>query len=231
MKANALKLLAVTALLTCAATGVSAILPVKSAPAPAVPAASLPVSGDYVEARTASVFAGACHYNGELVTVGKDALLAWNFASGSFNGIDLSNTKAVAAVTSTDSLGNPGTRKTELAIDPSASPAQVAAITALLQSKCHDSLGTIVATRTTPISFSHTDEGYLVKADNFGTLSVAPRPDAACCVQPHLVWFEPLSPLTARKVGFTQSAACSPKIADAWTRSDEDSAFYGAFTF
>ena len=229
---NAIKLLSAAAILACAATGISAILPVTPSPAPATAQqASLPVTGDYVEARTASVFAGACHYNGELVTVGRDAIMAWDFAGGSFNGVDLTGTRAVAAVTSTDSLGNPGTRKAELAIDSSATPAQVAAITALIQAKCHDSLGTIVATRMTPIAFSHTDQGYAVKADGFGSMTVAPRADAACCIQPNLVWFTPLSPLNGRKVGFTEAASCNSKIADPWTRSDEDSAFYGTFTF
>lgn len=45
--------------------------------------------GDYVETRTASVFAGACHYNGELTTTGRDALMAWNVVSGSWRGVDL----------------------------------------------------------------------------------------------------------------------------------------------
>src|SRR6478735_7691951 len=99
-----IKLLSAAAMLACAATGISAILPAAPAPAPAAVKASLPVTGDYVEARTASVFAGACHYNGEFVTTGRDALLAWNFSKGSFNGIDLSGTRAVAAVTSFDSL-------------------------------------------------------------------------------------------------------------------------------
>ena len=43
--------------------------------------------GDYVEARTASVFAGACHYNGELTTTGRDALMAWNITAGSWDGV------------------------------------------------------------------------------------------------------------------------------------------------
>ena len=45
------------------------------------PNASSTIVGDYVEARTASVFAGACHYNGELVTTGRDAIMAWNTAT------------------------------------------------------------------------------------------------------------------------------------------------------
>jgi hypothetical protein len=34
-------------------------------------AENVSMRGDYVEVRTASVFAGACHYNGEFVTTGR----------------------------------------------------------------------------------------------------------------------------------------------------------------
>jgi hypothetical protein len=44
----------------------------------AVPAAAGDtLTGRYVEVRTAAVFAGACHYNGEVVTRGRDAILAF----------------------------------------------------------------------------------------------------------------------------------------------------------
>ena len=43
--------------------------------APTAPTSPAPIKGDYVEARTASVFAGACHYNGELVTTAKSMLV------------------------------------------------------------------------------------------------------------------------------------------------------------
>ena len=39
-------------------------------------AENVSLRGDYVEVRTASVFAGACHYNGEVVTTGRDAMMA-----------------------------------------------------------------------------------------------------------------------------------------------------------
>src|SRR5687767_11175075 len=45
-------------------------------------AENVSMRGEYVEVRTASVFAGACHYNGEVVTTGRDALMAWNVTSG-----------------------------------------------------------------------------------------------------------------------------------------------------
>src|ERR671928_228601 len=56
------------------------------------------VRGVYVEARTASVFAGACHYNGELTTAGREAVLAWNVKGGSWGGVDLAGVRAVADV-------------------------------------------------------------------------------------------------------------------------------------
>src|SRR5260370_7828290 len=51
------------------------------------------VKGDYVEARTASVFAGACHFNGEVVTTGQDALMAWNIQSAPSNTVALPATR------------------------------------------------------------------------------------------------------------------------------------------
>ena len=47
------------------------------------------IKGDYVEVRTASVFAGACHFNGEVVTAGREAIMAWSFSAGTWNGTNL----------------------------------------------------------------------------------------------------------------------------------------------
>src|SRR5581483_8100548 len=88
------------------------------------PAASTHIAGDYVEARTASVFAGACHYNGELVTTGHEAIAAWSFSSGTFNGVNLAGVRAVAAIGSEANLGQDAARKTELVVDSSATDAQ-----------------------------------------------------------------------------------------------------------
>src|SRR6266851_9737838 len=80
------------------------------------------VQGDYVEVRTASVFAGACHYNGEVTTTGRDALMAWNVTSGSWNGTDLTGLRAIAIVSADDNLSNAqGARRSELILDQSAS--------------------------------------------------------------------------------------------------------------
>src|SRR5687767_3291066 len=67
-------------------------------------AENVSLRGDYVEVRTASVFAGACHYNGEVVTTGRDALMAWNVTSGKWQGVDLSGVRVMAIVSADANL-------------------------------------------------------------------------------------------------------------------------------
>lgn len=203
------------------------------AAAPAVLPSSGPVTGDYVEVRTASVFAGACHYNGELVTTGRDAVAAWSFASGSWHGENLAGVRAAAAITADANLGQAdAARKVELIVDSHATDAQATAVRDLLTAKCGASLGRIVSVRQAPISFSDVNRRYVVKADGFATMTVAPMPNDECCTQPNLVWYTPLSPCQHRKVGYTEHAAyLAGTVADRWQREGENSAFYGAFSF
>jgi hypothetical protein len=147
--------------LFCCALG----LLISAGPSVSSPARSTPIKGDYVEARTASVFAGACHYNGELVTTGHEAVAAWSFASGTWDGVSLSGVRAAAAVTSDANLGQQAARKTELVVDSSASDAQVKALVSLLRQKCGRSLGEIVTVRRGPVAFTHVADEYRVNAD------------------------------------------------------------------
>jgi hypothetical protein len=203
-----------------------------SAARPTLPAGATKIAGDYVEARTASVFAGACHYNGELVTTGHEAIAAWNFSSGTWHGVDLAGVAALAAIGSDANLGQNATRKAELVVDSSASEAQARAIASLLAQKCGQQLGQIVSVRQAPIAFKHISNEYRVKAENFAAISVRPMPNNECCAQPNLVWYAPLAPLEHRKVGYTDSASYKAgTISDPWQRAGENSAFYGAFSW
>src|SRR5437667_12278476 len=100
------------------------------------------VKGDYVEVRTASVLAGACHYNGEVTTTGRDALMAWNITAGKWNGVDLAGVRAVAIVTSEVNLSdNDASRRSEIIIDRNASHPQAVAMLDVLKTRYVGSLG------------------------------------------------------------------------------------------
>jgi hypothetical protein len=189
------------------------------------------IAGDYVEARTASVFAGACHYNGELVTTGRDAVMAWNFTAGTYNGVDLASAKAMAAVSSDANLSQDAAKKIEVVIDSRLTETQSAAVEALLREKLAP-LGKVVAVRHAPVTFNHTGSDYVAKADGFAAMSVQPMPNKECCAQPNNVWYTPLFKIEGRKVGYTQTAAYTAgTIGDTWAREGENSAFYGSFEF
>lgn len=204
-------------------------------------AALLPVSraevnslkGDYVEARTASVFAGACHFNGELTTTGRDALMAWHVTAGSWNGVDLAGVRALAVVSADRNLSEmQSTRRSELIVDRSASRAQAAAMTDAIKSMYATVLGRIVSVRSAPVEFKHESKSYSVNSPGSVTINVEAMPDDLCCRMPQLVWYEPLVPLANRKVGHTLKAVYeSGAVGDAWQRDGENSAFYGSFSF
>jgi uncharacterized protein DUF1326 len=193
-------------------------------------AENVSVRGEYVEVRTASVFAGACHYNGEVVTTGRDAMMAWNVTSGKWQGVDLTGVRAMAIVNSASNLSEPNAaRQSEVIIDSGASSEQAQAMLSALKEKYASSLGRIVEVRNAAITFDHKDRAYSVKADD-ATIDVEAMPNDLCCKMPNLVWYKPLVGLENRKVGYTSNATyVGRKVSEPWSRSGENSAFYGLF--
>ena len=190
------------------------------------------VQGDYVEVRTASVFAGACHFNGEVVTTGRDALMAWHVTSGSWNATDLTGVRAIAIVNSEENLGNvEAARRSELILDQSASHDQKVAMLNALKNRYAATLGDIISVRSAPITFKHEGKTYDVSASG-AAINVEAMPNDLCCRMPNLVWYSPLVPLDKRKVGYTVRAVYAGRTAgDNWERAGENSAFYGSFAF
>ena len=189
------------------------------------------VRGDYVEVRTASVFAGACHYNGELTTSGRDALMAWNVKSGEWRGVDLAGVRIVAIVSSGANLAESNAaRSSAIIIGENASDAQSRAMLDALKSRYAASLGKIISVRRGPLSFEHNDQTYKVTADDFASINIEVMPDDLCCKMPQLVWYSPLVPLESRKVGYTTKAiSTGATVGDPWQTNGENSAFYGSF--
>ena len=190
------------------------------------------VKGDYVEVRTASVFAGACHFNGEVTTTGRDALMAWNVTSGAWHGVDLTGMRAIAVVSADDNLANAQAgRRSELIMDKAASHAQAVAMLDAIKSRYADSLGEIVSVRTAPINFKHEGKTYEV-ASAEAAINVEAMPNDLCCRMPNLIWYSPLVSLGQRKVGYTVKALYTGHaVSDTWERAGENSAFYGNFAF
>ena len=87
------------------------------------------VQGEYIEARSASVYVGACHFGAEYVEGGREATAVWNIQSGSWNDVSLENLTVVAVISGKSNLAiDTETRKSVLYMDPSTTTEQRAAL-------------------------------------------------------------------------------------------------------
>jgi hypothetical protein len=115
-------------------------------------------------------------------------------------------------------------------IDAKASAAQAKALAAALSDRYGQALGSVAAVKRAPITFRHDGTGFRVDAKGIGRMSVDALPDHACCTQPHLVWYQPLVPLTDRRVGYTRESGVHDATLDTeWSKEGQNTAFYGAF--
>src|SRR5438874_6769167 len=110
------------------------------------------LAGDYLEARTCSVYTGACHANGEAVTIGREATLAWHISKGVVDGLKLDGLNVVAVIAGKDNLAKKDClRDCVVYVDSKANEAQREALVDAIQMKYGCALGRITAVKSSPI--------------------------------------------------------------------------------
>ncbi len=189
------------------------------------------VTGDYVESRSANVYVGACHHEGEVPTAGRQALLAWNVTDGAYRGVSLKGVTAVAVVAADRNLELDGAkRQSVLYIADSATPEQREAIAALLKERAAAALGEVVAVRSAPITFDASGDLYRVQVAGVAYMKIRKEPGQLCCKQPYEVWGKPFIPVRAAKPGYCIGAGYrEASLSKAWAATDQNNAFFGTF--
>jgi hypothetical protein len=194
------------------------------------PAADIEPSGTYIEARSASVFAGACHYNSELVTAGREALLAWRFEAGRVAGTDLAGVEVLAAVASSENLAQGATRRSVLYVDASVSEEQREVVREWVEGRCGTELGEVIAVESLPVDEAFDGERYSARAGEVLELSGALLPDRECCKMPYDVWYEPFTPIEGRIVGNSERFAWNEtRLARGFELRERNDTFVGRF--
>jgi hypothetical protein len=195
------------------------------------------VSGTYVEARTAEVFAGGCIMNSQAETMGKQAVMAWQVDEGSVRGVAVNGLSVVAAVSANHNLGiremggaTPTEVKALFYVDERATTPQREALVAMATTATADLAPRIVEVRAVPIAFDLTGESIAVKAGD-ATLRVegnVPHDPSCGAMQ----WFNPLSRGADAKVGLTRTQGFSgQELGSRWRQAEQKSAFVGTFSF
>jgi hypothetical protein len=195
------------------------------------------VTGEYVEARTAEVFAGGCVMSSEAETVGRQAVMAWRIGSGSYDGIRLDGLAVVAAVAGDSNLGirelggaAPSYTRAALIVDARATEAQRRSLVRLVSAMTADLVDEVVEVTSAPIRFTSNPSHVEVHAG-----------DATLAVQRHvhhdvncgaMQWFKPLSAGTDASIGLADVHAFSGRaLGTRWSHPHKKSAFVGSFSF
>ena len=189
------------------------------------------VQGEYLEARSVSVYVGACHYGAEYVEGGREATLVWNIRQGSWKGVSLEGLTVVAVVTAKNNLAvDTITRRSVLYLDTKATSEQRTALIDLMTTKRGELLGEIVSIENTPITFTKEGVKYDLWVGKVLTLSVSRYP-CQNCTQPHQIWYKPLEQLDTPIVGKSTSYSYQDKILSVTWNDGEDTnnVFVGSF--
>jgi len=195
------------------------------------------VSGTYVEARTAEVFAGGCIMNSEAETMGRQAVLAWRVDRGQVGGVSIDGLSVVAALSGTHNLGMremggeaPTLVKTLLYVDDRATAAQRDALVSMARTAIGDLAFRVVEVQAVPIAFERSHHAASVLAGD-AQLQVEAHihHDPSCGA---MQWFHPLSRGAEAEVGLTRNQTFTGQaLGTRWQQIDKRSAFVGTFAF
>lgn len=194
-------------------------------------ASDLP-AGRYVESRTAAVFAGACHYNGEYCADGREALCAWHFEQGRAGGEELAGVDLVLLLAADRNLAEPAANVARwVYLGRGARPAARQAALELLRAREPALFAGAEVLDEVPLELSFgADESYSVHADGRFDLAGRALADRACCRMPFQVWYRPFAAIEERVVGDNTAFAWQDeRLGRVFSRPGNNCAFVGRF--
>jgi len=195
------------------------------------------ISGDYLETRSAEVYAGPCVSNSEVNLVGDQAILSWRINHGSWEGVPVDGLGVIAIVkanaTIGDPYGNPYPAKAVVIVDERATAEQRRVLERFAQSKGGQLLDHIVSVGAAPIHFEEREHGSVVLAGGdivrIETRSMTDKDHL--CGNEELCYL-PLTKLTHSMPVFTLVSQFTGQGLDVkWRIADKSSAFFGTFTY
>ena len=202
----------------------------------AAPAFAGSVRGEYVEARTAEVFAGGCLMSSQAETMGKTAVLAWHVTQGVYDGQKLDGLSVVAALAGDRNLGireiggeAPSYVRAVVYVDQRATPAQRRALVKMTGELSRGLISEIVEVKAAPVTFDSSVHAVQVTAGD-ASLSVTKHMhhDPSCGATK---WFTPFTRLESPTMGITEVLSYSGRELDTrWSDPHKRSSFYGDFT-
>ena len=195
------------------------------------------LSGVYVEARTAEVFAGGCIMNSEAETVGRQAVMAWRVDRGSYQGVRLDGLAVMAALNGDRNLGMremggeaPESVDAAIVVDARANASQRKALVAMARDLSSHVIKDVVSVTAAPIAYWSDAQRVAIAAPQMQlTVNKALTHDPSCGA---MQWFRPLTTIQQGAIGVAETHAFSGSaLGTRWSDPNKRSAFFATFTY
>jgi hypothetical protein len=197
------------------------------------------IIGNYIEARTADVYTGACFANGEAEQVGREAVFGWRIDKGEWRGVNLSGLAVVGVVRSEHTLGltsepvNPA--KSVLIVDSRADAEQRLALQSFAKHMGGELLKDVVKVDFVPISLTVQDGNVHTATAKLTAGSLAEIQTRAMSAADHIcgnedVWYPPLNSTEHVMPAYTlENAYTGDGLGGTWHNRLKRSSFVGTF--
>jgi hypothetical protein len=197
------------------------------------------IYGNYIEARTADVYTGACVANGEAEQIGKEAVFGWKIDGGSWRGVSLAGLSVVGVIRAEHTLGlhtepvNPA--KAVLILDSRATPTQRVALTGFAKYMAPELLKDVIHVDSAPIELA-------IKNGNIHTATAKLTAGKLAAIQTRAfqegdhvcgneeVWYQPLTKVAHAMPAYAlENAYNGSALGGTWNDRLKRSGFVGSF--
>lgn len=205
------------------------------------------ITGNYIEARTASVYVGACFANSEMNLTGREAVMGWNVLSGSWQGVPLSGLSVAGVVRGSETLGEhtsrPFSATSVVVVDERANDVQAKALVNFVRAQAPQLFANVAHVEKAPIEFqvaaanghshghdSHGPAARLVVGDfaRIVTRAISHEHDHTCANAE--LYYQPLTKVSQVEPAMTLTNEFKGAgLGSSWTISNRPSAYVGTF--
>jgi hypothetical protein len=186
--------------------------------------------GNLLELHSCELYAGGCVVSSEAPQGGRYMLRVWEFSGGNFNGTELKGLQLAALQVSPDNLAMADSKPGDAVVylPESASPAQRDALLAWIKSSQKDFHSADIHTRTVPMQFTRTENGYAFSAGDFVSVNVGAQNCETSCGEE--LWYKPRTSTSLFTVAVNRTSKVHEELLSLnWTDDAKRSVFLARF--
>lgn len=197
------------------------------------------ITGEYLEARTCSVYTGPCFANAEMGLCGKEALMAWKVDEGSWNGVSLDGLAVSLILKAEGTLGYDGIFPMEagkiesvILVDEKATEKQRDALVAFVKDTAKDLSKNVVKVQPAPLKLEndHLSGKGRFSAGKLAKIETRALKADDCVCTNEVVYYLPLTDVENFSPAYSLTMSYQgDALNNQWTTNNTRSAFLATF--